>query len=125
MTNSDAGGALANEILRSVAREYGWPDYKPAERASAKVNPEILKAYAGEYEVSGRVTISNEGGKLFIQPPGAPPGSPKIEFYPSSETEFFALTDDIRIVFVKDGQGAVSGLTAHFGGRSLNGKKVK
>jgi CubicO group peptidase (beta-lactamase class C family) len=32
MTNSDSGGRLANEILAAVAREYGWPDFQPAER---------------------------------------------------------------------------------------------
>lgn len=29
MTNGDAGGKLADEILRSVAAEYAWPDYRP------------------------------------------------------------------------------------------------
>ena len=28
MTNGDQGGVLAGEILRSISREYGWPDYK-------------------------------------------------------------------------------------------------
>jgi CubicO group peptidase (beta-lactamase class C family) len=121
MTNSDAGGALASEVLRSIAREYGWPDFKPIERALAKVNPEIFKNYAGEYEVNGKVTISTEGGKLYLQPPGGQ----KMELHPSSETEFFAVTENIRIVFTRDEQGAVSGLTAHFGSRSLNGKKLR
>ncbi len=31
MTNSDRGDALAGEILRSIAREYGWPSYLPKE----------------------------------------------------------------------------------------------
>jgi CubicO group peptidase (beta-lactamase class C family) len=31
MTNSDNGGELASEIQRSVAREYKWPDFQPAE----------------------------------------------------------------------------------------------
>lgn len=29
MTNGDNGGQLASEILRSVAREYAWPDFQP------------------------------------------------------------------------------------------------
>ena len=29
MTNGDNGGQLATEILRSVAYEYGWPDFQP------------------------------------------------------------------------------------------------
>ena len=32
MTNGDRGGALANEILRSIAAEYGWPDYQVTEK---------------------------------------------------------------------------------------------
>jgi hypothetical protein len=28
MTNGDQGGVLATEILRSISREYGWPDYR-------------------------------------------------------------------------------------------------
>jgi len=121
MTNGDQGSRLAAEIIRAVAKEYGWGDWLPVERALATVNPEIFKAYVGEYEIDGKATISTENGKLFVQPPGRS----RIELYPSSETEFFTLTDNIRIVFIKDAQGAVSGLTAHLGGRSLNGKRVK
>ena len=29
MTNAQGGGALAIEIMRSIAVEYGWPDYRP------------------------------------------------------------------------------------------------
>jgi len=32
MTNGDQGGALAAEILRSIAAEYGWPDYQVTEK---------------------------------------------------------------------------------------------
>jgi CubicO group peptidase (beta-lactamase class C family) len=31
MTNSDTGGELVQEILRSAAKEYGWPDHHPIE----------------------------------------------------------------------------------------------
>ena len=30
MTNSDNGGQLATEILRTIAHEYGWSDFQPA-----------------------------------------------------------------------------------------------
>lgn len=121
MTNGDQGSRLADEILRGIAREYGWPDYKPVERTVAKVNPEVFKAYAGEYEANGKVTISAENGKLYIQPPG----QPKSELYPSSETEFFMATDNVRIVFTKDEQGMVNGAKVHLGSRTLDGKKIK
>lgn len=122
MTNGDLGGQLASEIFRSIAREYGWPDFKPAERTVVKVNPEIFKAYVGEYEVNGKVVVTAENNKLYFQPPGGG----KDELLPISETEFFPVTQNIRIVFKKDVQGAVTGLAVHFGGgQVLEGKKVK
>lgn len=122
MTNGDLGGQLASDIFRSIAREYGWPDFKPAVRVLAKVNPEIFQLYVGEYEVNGKVVVTTEGGKLYFQPPGGG----KDELLPSSETEFFPQVQNIRIVFKKDSQGTVTGLAAHFGdGRVLEGKKIK
>jgi hypothetical protein len=98
MTNGDQGSRLVAEIIRAVAREYGWGDWLPVERTLATVNPEIFNAYVGEYEVNGKVTISTEGGKFYVQVPG---GS-KMELYPSSESEFFALAENLRLVFAKD-----------------------
>ena len=122
MTNGDSGGQLASEIFRSIAREYGWPDFKPVERVLATVNPEIFKNYVGEYDVRGKVLVTLENGKLFLQPPGGG----KDELFPSSETEFFLTVQNLRIVFTKDAQGAVTGATVHFGsGQALEGKKVK
>lgn len=122
MTNGDSGGQLASEIFRSIAREYGWPDFKPTERVLAKVNPEIFKAYAGEYEINGKVVVTTEGGKLFFQPPNGG----KDELFPSSETEFFLTVQNVRVVFKKDAQGTVTGAAVHFGGgQVLEGKKVK
>ena len=47
MTNGDRGGGLADEILRSIATEYGWPDYKPQEKMIAQVDEETLRSYVG------------------------------------------------------------------------------
>jgi hypothetical protein len=45
MTNGDSGGALATEILGTIAYEYKWPDFAPREIA----RPALLVA-AGEQE---------------------------------------------------------------------------
>jgi len=42
MTNSDNGGQLATEILRTIAREYGWPDFQPSEHTLTKVDPKVF-----------------------------------------------------------------------------------
>lgn len=42
MTNSDRGAALAAEIMRSIAREYGWLDYLPKEKVIVPVDSKKL-----------------------------------------------------------------------------------
>jgi hypothetical protein len=37
MTDSDKGGALYAELIGSIAREYGWPDYVPQQRILVSV----------------------------------------------------------------------------------------
>jgi CubicO group peptidase (beta-lactamase class C family) len=125
MTNGDRGDALADEILRGIAREYGWPDLIPVERSEVTVAPARLNSYVGEYDVgegdAGKVTVALQDGQLRIQRSGDPPW----QLHPLSETEFFLTVDDVRIVFAKDSNGRVTGLTAYVAGSTLNGKKAK
>ena len=107
MTNGDLGNVLASEILRSISREYGWPDHKVVEVTVVAVDASVLKAYVGEYQLGGVVTVSVENGKLFIQPPG----QQRVELLPISETEFQLRAQNVRVRFVKDAQGAVSEFT--------------
>ncbi|MEO7963856.1 MAG: serine hydrolase domain-containing protein [Gemmatimonadaceae bacterium] len=71
MTNSDAGSALAQEILYSIAAEYKWPGYAPREVETVAVDSAALKAFAGTYVttngLNANVQVTHEGGKLFIE----------------------------------------------------------
>jgi CubicO group peptidase (beta-lactamase class C family) len=51
MANGDNGGELIQELLRTVAVAYGWPDFRPATRKEVKVAPEILDKYVGYYRL--------------------------------------------------------------------------
>lgn len=66
MTNGDAGGDLAMEILRSIAVEYGWADYLPKERAVVQVDAAVLASYVGDYAFPGGpvVRIRVKDGQL-------------------------------------------------------------
>src|SRR5580704_15234844 len=65
MTNGDNGGQLASEIQRSVAREYGWPDFQPVEHTVTQVDPKVLAAYAGVYQDSNMLfTVTREADQL-------------------------------------------------------------
>jgi hypothetical protein len=123
MTNSDRGGALAAEIMRSIAREYGWLDYLPKEKVLAAVDPKIFDDYVGQYQSDPDriITITNENGKLMAQ---LLPGS-KAELFAESETDFFLKLAAVQIKFVKDTQGKVTGLVLRQGGREIRAQKVK
>ena len=51
MANGDGGDALLIEILRSIAREYGWPDYQPTEKTAVPLDEANAVQYAGRYDV--------------------------------------------------------------------------
>lgn len=123
MTNSDRGGELTAEIMRSIAKEYGWLDYLPQEKVVVSVDPKVFDAYAGEYQFAPNftITITNENGKLMEQASG----QPKTELFAESETEFFLKPVDAQIKFVKDAQGRVSGIILRQGGREMLGQKIK
>ncbi len=104
MTNGDRGGALGREVLASIAAEYGWPDFKPRERAVIRVDPEILRSYAGKYQLprGPLVDVTADQGRLYVQ---APDGQ-RRELLPESETLFFdpdGDAPDLRFLRKPDG----------------------
>ena len=128
MTNGEHGGLLFGEILRSLAREYGWPAYQPVEREPVTINPEVLADYVGDYEVNqdanqAVVNISTAGGKLYLQVPTF--GAQKFELYPLSASQFFMLEENAEIRFVRDGSGKVTALESSSAKEHLTAKKLQ
>src|SRR5439155_20777612 len=54
MTNTTGGSALSVEILNAIARVYGWPEYVPAEKVIAKVDPRVYDRFVGTYRLDSR-----------------------------------------------------------------------
>jgi len=117
MTNSDNGGALGDEIMRSIAAEYNWPDWHPKERAAVPVDPKILTQYTGTYALAPNfdLVITDENNQLQAQATG----QDKAPIYPESDTTFFPIVVDAEIEFVKDDQGKVASLVLHQNGRDM------
>jgi len=127
MTNAVRGNALLNEILRSIAREYGWTDYQPVERNVAAVDRKIYDEYAGHYQLEISpdyiVVITVEAGKLMMEIK-QPVGRLKAELLPESETRFFRTDVDVQVMFVKDEKGQVTGLTVYQQGAEYRAKRL-
>ncbi|MGI8838988.1 MAG: serine hydrolase [Pyrinomonadaceae bacterium] len=123
MTNSDSGSSLGEEVVRSIAKEYGWVDYLPKEKVLAHVDPKIYGSYAGQYELAPNffLTITSEEGRLM----GQATGQSKLELFPESETQFFVATVAVQITFVKDEKGQVTHLILRQGGQDITARKIK
>jgi CubicO group peptidase (beta-lactamase class C family) len=119
MTNGDRGGALAAEVLRAVAREYGWPAYKQVEKAVVRLEPAALAALEGRYEVApGRILeVRVSGGKPFIID-----GAQRVELFAESASTFFDLVEENGIEFAKGADGVVAEMVIN---RSLHAKRIR
>jgi CubicO group peptidase (beta-lactamase class C family) len=116
MTNSDAGGAIAADVVRAVAREYRWPGLGPVERTLGKSDPATYKDFVGRYEIGTRsppviLRIEVEANRLV----GAA-AEIRSELLPESAETFFSADTDVRIQFVRDGSGRVTSARVWQGG---------
>jgi CubicO group peptidase (beta-lactamase class C family) len=128
MTNSDLGSNLTPEILRSLSVEYGWPDFKPAEKEVYGLDNQQLEAFAGTYRFTPaeRIKVTPGNGCLFADPVFvAPDGKGQCVFFAESETSFFSTETEVGITFTKDAQGQVTGLTLRQGRTERKAVKVK
>jgi CubicO group peptidase (beta-lactamase class C family) len=100
MANSD-NGQILREVIRSVAREYGWEEFLPAPVENISVERTKLERYAGRFQVNpDRVlTISVAAGtgpaKLTVQPTG----DPAFELLAITETSFIRRDSNLKYDF--------------------------
>jgi CubicO group peptidase (beta-lactamase class C family) len=105
MTNSDNGSALATEILRALAQEYDWPDYRVIEKTAAPLSSKAFTDFMGRYErESTLVQVFQTPGHFFLKF-----GSkPRVEIYPQSDHEFFLLDEPDSFSFERNSRGEVT-----------------
>jgi CubicO group peptidase (beta-lactamase class C family) len=98
MTNGDQGGTLAADIMRSIAAEYKWKEWRVVEKPVAQVSQATLAQYAGSYQLGAmKIVVTQQGERMFIAAP--PLGPDPREIYPSSATDFFNLADGMEFGF--------------------------
>jgi CubicO group peptidase (beta-lactamase class C family) len=128
MTNSDLGGDLMPEILRSLSVEYDWPDFRPTEKEVFGLDNRQIEAFAGTYRFTPaeRIRVTPGNGCLFADPVFiAPDGKGQCVFFAESESAFFSTETEVRITFTKDAQGQVTGLILRQGKTERKATKLK
>lgn len=108
------------------ALEAQWPagHFRPPDtRPEAAVDERALEACAGEYELGPGVviTVTKNGPKLFLRRAG----QPMFEMAARSSTDFILRATDVRITFVKDAAGGVTGFTLYQNGFVQTARKIK
>jgi CubicO group peptidase (beta-lactamase class C family) len=115
MTNSDAGGTIALEILRAIAEEYDWPSQRPVEKTVVAVAPETPERIAGRYALETAPTIfiiiTADSGRILAEVTG----QLETEIYPQSETQYFSVDRDIEFTFGPVEGGKVTTVIARVG----------
>ena len=50
LSNGGGGGSLSDQIVRSVAQAYAWPDFQPVDLTVVPVDPSKFRRYLGTYD---------------------------------------------------------------------------
>ena len=124
MTNTS--GAGADDIgmhLLDPAMPLAPKPQPMKQRTAIELSRDVLARYVGEYQLAPNfrlvVTLGDAG--LFVQPTG----QPNLRLWPETETDFFLKEVDAQLTFVRDAQGAVTGLVLHQNGSNLPANKIK
>lgn len=118
LTNAQGGTEVATEVMRSIANEYGWPDFHSAVRTEFKLSSDVLKPYVGAYQMIPGIymTITLRGDQLVSQLTGQEP----VPLFAEGNDKFFPKLVDAELDFVKDAGGKISSLVLHQGGRDMS-----
>ena len=115
MTNSDNGGRLAAEVLRSIAREYDWQDYLPEPYQIVEVNPSVFDQYEGRYLIDedNILTVVKEGKRLFA----GDLQQAKAELFAVADNRFIRKDRDFVFEFARSENDKTAEVTVTINGR--------
>src|SRR5215813_11872780 len=96
--------------------------YADVVRVIAKLDPKLLDAYIGEYQIGPgiSVTIMREGDKLFA----AAASFGKNEIFLDFEDMFTVSLMGAQLTFIQNEKGEVSDLTIDFNSQTIRAKKI-
>jgi CubicO group peptidase (beta-lactamase class C family) len=123
MTNSDSGGQLGDEVMRTLAHIYQWPDFAPASRTVAAIKPEALDRFIGAYELNdGAIYVVRKDGSRLV---GRETWRTPAALFPSSDRELFAKDLDVVVSFTLDGNGAPTAVKHRQYGWERTGRRLE
>jgi CubicO group peptidase (beta-lactamase class C family) len=128
MANSD-NGQILQEVVRSVAREYGWDEFLPPPYEIVSLEAAKVEGYAGRFQInpdrvltitSVPAAVATGSGKLIANPTGDPP----FELFPISDTTFIRRDANIKYEFARTATNTTDSIKIITGGRSVDAKRI-
>ena len=109
MTSSEAGNEIMFDVLRAIAREYGWPAMQPIEKAAVAMDPAALRDFPGRYQgtfqgQTAEYVVAAAGGVLSIANRTWP--APRV-LHPMGQSRFFLRESEREYTFERDASGRV------------------
>jgi CubicO group peptidase (beta-lactamase class C family) len=102
MVNSD-NGQILREVIRGVAREYGWDEFLPAPYEIFSLDAAKVSDLTGRFQINPdrvlTITPITVGSKTLLQ--AQPTGDPAFELLPISETTFVRRDTTLKYNFVR------------------------
>ena len=136
MTNGQDGEKLINEILRAVAREYGWPDFQPAQHTLIELDPPGLNNFEGTYVLAApdgqdKLTVTVRNGHPYLAGSYSIGStyhftiSEPVELLPEAPEQYFTLlTGAVSFRFEKNDSGLVDRCIVVSGKDQREGKRI-
>ena len=110
MVNSD-NGQILREVIRGVAREYGWDEFLPAPHEIISLDAAKVADFAGCFQINPdrvlTITPITASSKTVLQ--AKPTGDPAFELLPISETTFVRRDANVKYNFVRRTSAATNG----------------
>jgi len=110
MVNSD-NGQILQEVIRGVAREYGWDEFLPAPYEIISLDAARMSDFSGRFQVNpdrvltiAPASVAQGKTILLAQPTGEPP----FEILPISETTFIRREAPIKYNFIRPASTAAA-----------------
>jgi CubicO group peptidase (beta-lactamase class C family) len=110
MVNSD-NGQILREVIRGVAREYGWDEFLPAPYEIISLDAARIADFSGRFQVNpdrvltiAPASVAQGKTILLVHPTGDQP----FEILPISETTFIRREAPIKYNFVRPASAAAT-----------------
>ena len=109
MTSGTNGLVVRDDIVRTVAEEYGWPDFRPPVRRISRAGSHDGSAVVGAYQLYRYtlVKVTQGGERLFYQKTG----QNRQEILPEGHDRYFFRDIDAQVMFDFDQLGQAAGFT--------------